>query len=303
MRGTDARLSSPNDLADAIRRSYGVVVTSLVRFDAGDEARTWRAIGERDLFVHESPAWRTEAELTWCHALLDLLAPRLPEAIRPIRTTRATFVRHEDRLITVYPWVEGAHLDRGDHGQRRAAAGLLARTHRELREIAMERRPLPHLSNPSLTVFTVPSMFRDAELDAAHARIQRLGLERGLIHGDFYRRNLLWMSERIVALVDWHDAHEDLLVSELASAAWQFGKDASGTTAIPGRIRQFIADYLSAGGPAQASRPEVLVSLMRWRIRAEMRTSLALEARGVPTDIAYRSVLAAAFQSLRDLVL
>ena len=100
--------------------------------------------------------------------------------------------------------------------------------------------------------------------------------------------------------MDWHEGRHDLLIAEVANAAWQFGKDASGRRPIAERVRSFLDDYAAAGGPAEAEMNAFIAPLVRWRLREEARLSLTLSARGLPTDVRYREVLADAFRALRD---
>ncbi|MCK4669952.1 MAG: homoserine kinase [Nanoarchaeota archaeon] len=47
-------------------------------------------------------------------------------------------------------------------------------------------------------------------------KIKRTKLRRSIIHGDFHTINLLVKNHKLVAILDWDDAHEDFLVTEIA---------------------------------------------------------------------------------------
>lgn len=114
-------------LVARIEREYGFRIQAISKVAPSDEAAVWRAEAERPLLIHQSPPWRTGEELAWVHALVAQVAGTFPLAIAPLATTSgATFLEHGGSLITVYPFVEGTHLDREDAAQREAAARILA---------------------------------------------------------------------------------------------------------------------------------------------------------------------------------
>jgi Ser/Thr protein kinase RdoA (MazF antagonist) len=47
-------------------------------------------------------------------------------------------------------------------------------------------------------------------------KIDRKKLRRTVIHGDFHGNNLLVKANKLVAIIDWDDCHEDYLVQELS---------------------------------------------------------------------------------------
>jgi homoserine kinase type II len=73
------------------------------------------------------------------------------------------------------------------------------------------------------------------ELSSVIARLRMLraeidgrsfeALPRGVVHGDLFRDNVLWVDERIVALLDWESASDGVLVYDLAVCmlAWCCG--------------------------------------------------------------------------------
>lgn len=294
----------PARLGACIAHDYGLRTRDVSPVAPSDEAVVWRAEGERPLLIHQSPMWRTSAELTWIHQLITLVARTVPESVVPLPTrSGATFVEHDGTLVTVYPFVDGVHLDRENAAQREAAARLLARVHRALLACDKPPRPEagPHSPWAAATLRLVPPQLEDPELSDWHAALRQRGdLQRGLIHGDYYRRNLLWSDERIVAVVDWHEARQDLLLAEVAGATWELSKGPASRGFDVDRAQAFLNAYASAGGPADVADRSLIVPLIRWRLREEALLSLALEARGQPTDLAYREAVTASFMSLRS---
>lgn len=311
----------PGALVALIETAYGYHIRSASAVAPNDEAVAWRGVAERALFIHQSPSWRTRDELTWVHRLVTKVAPLLPEAIAPLQTkTATTFVEYGDAFVTLYPFVEGVHLDREDARQRDTAARFLARVHQALLRCEMPPRPeaRPHSSwravlaqamatqsdarSPSRVLLAAPEAAElvDNELDAWHgALVRRSDLRRGLVHGDYYRRNVLWADDRVAALVDWHEAHHDLLVAEVAQATWEFSKGSDSRSFNRERARAFLDAYAEAGGPGRPHDRALVIPLIRWRLREEALLSLALEARQVPVDTSYREAVTASFRSLR----
>ena len=159
-------------LVARIEREYGFRIQAISKVAPSDEAAVWRAGAERPLLIHQSPPWRTGEELAWVHALVAQVAGTFPLAIAPLATTSgATFLEHGGSLITVYPFVGGAYLDREDAAQREAAARLLAELHRVLRGCEMPPRPQPGPRSPwsELGKQPMPPELEDRELEAWRA--------------------------------------------------------------------------------------------------------------------------------------
>jgi Ser/Thr protein kinase RdoA (MazF antagonist) len=135
-------------LRSAIARRYGLdlVPGSITAIHAGDEAAVWRARTPRGaVVVRLGPAWRTPAEVAWVHELLAFVAGHVPEAVAPLPAPDgATALWWRGQPVALFPWVDGATLDREDAGLRAAAAGLLASAHAALRRWPAARpRPPP----------------------------------------------------------------------------------------------------------------------------------------------------------------
>ncbi|RJQ74666.1 hypothetical protein D5S17_22085 [Pseudonocardiaceae bacterium YIM PH 21723] len=98
-----------------------------VRLHGGEDSTAYR-IG--DLVVRVGPAGRSPAELEWCHAILNQIAPTIPEVITPLPThSGTTVVQVADRPLSLWPFVEGVRPDRVPATADQAAE-LLARLHR-----------------------------------------------------------------------------------------------------------------------------------------------------------------------------
>lgn len=179
----------PATLVARIAHEYGLRLRNVSPVAPSDEAVAWRVEAERPLFIHQSPTWRTSAELTWIHQLITLVARTAPEPVAPLPTTSgATFVEHDGALVTVYPFADGVHLDRENAAQREAAALLLARVHRALLACEMPPRPGAGLHSPWAAAprRVAPPQLEDPQLNEWHAALRQRGdLRRGLVHGDY----------------------------------------------------------------------------------------------------------------------
>ena len=269
----------------------------------GDESIAWLATTDvRPLLLHLSPSWRRIEELNWVHNVIGRLAEHVP-AIAPLATTDgSTALPIEGRLLSVFPFIEGKHLDREDPVQRTAAARLLAKFHRAQASLVFAARPASVPGAPTNSPRPAdPTELVDPELDRWHASMVAAGLPGGLIHGDFYRRNLLWADERIVAIVDWHEAHHDLIAREVAWTIWEFAKGEGGEDLLPDRACEFLAAYEDGGPVLSSAEREALVPLIRWRLREEVRLAKATATRGGFWDADYAAAETAAFDALRGM--
>jgi Ser/Thr protein kinase RdoA (MazF antagonist) len=104
----------------------------------------------------------------------------------------------------------------------------------------------------------------------------------GLVHGDFYRRNILCRDDRIVGLIDWDDVRHDLLIADLAWAVWELAKSQDGTMLLLDRAEAFLSAYEEAGGLVR--RAEALVPLIRVHLRYEVDRADQAKLRGERTD-------------------
>lgn len=158
------------------------------------------------LVLHASPAWRGKEELAWLHDLLRFTARQAPEAVAPLPARdSSTLIAHEDWWLSLFPFVPGAFLDHEDAVQRDAAARLLARMHRAmLGWKAPGRRPSPPPAR--LAPIPDPSELVDAALDVWRAGLAGSTAARGAIHGDYYRRNVLWHDGHISGVIDWFES-------------------------------------------------------------------------------------------------
>jgi Ser/Thr protein kinase RdoA (MazF antagonist) len=119
---------------------------------------------------------------------------------------------------------------------------------------------------------------------------------RGIVHGDFYRGNLLVDDGFIVGLIDWDEARVDDYVTEFAWATWEFAKAPDSTRMLAERADRFTDIYLTAGGPP--FDPAAVIPLIRARLTEEIARSRARRRAGLPVDDAYEASEIEALQHL-----
>ncbi|WP_152365118.1 phosphotransferase enzyme family protein [Microlunatus speluncae] len=229
----------PESLRALLERNFGIRATATVPVvGQGDEAAVWRVDSEPRLIVRASPASRDPAQLAESYELAWALADRVPEVTAPLRTTTgAVVLPWQGRPVSVWPYVEGGFLDHHDQAQRDAAADLLARLHR-------------------------------AGLDLLRETGRSVTAGQGLVHGDFYSRNLLCRDGRIAGLIDWDDVRVERLDAELAWVTWELTKSPAGEDMITDRAVDFVAAYRRAGGPARPGSD--FLQLIKERLTGEL---------------------------------
>ena len=284
----------PAGLAAAIADRYGIVGTAVPILDGGDECRLWRL---DSIVVRLSPQWRTVEELAWTHRVAAALGASVPEVTRPVPAIDGTTAFSWQRApVSVWPFVDGIPLDREEQPQRARAARLLGRLHRAAATAPpMPDRPVSPAARAAGSALPDPAL--DAWLQTWRA-IQARHEPSGVLHGDYYRRNILCRAGQIVGLLDWDDARSDLLITELAWATWELAKSPDGTALLVERAADVAAEYRRAGGPARPSA--ALVPLIREHLRYEVDRAERARLRGEPIDDGYRESEIVAFHALRD---
>ena len=231
-------MTYPDPLADELRSAleahYGLRLDASTPLLGGEEATIWQVNASHGpLVVRMSPAHRSPMRLQHIHQVLLALTSVLPPIFAPLLALDgSTLLSYHGRAVELFPFVSGERLDRENTQFRQAAAQLLAQVHRVLlsqmqhaaalarKGVVGERLPQPPVDPPCL---------HDPDLDHWYTTLREHpeAFTVGLIHGDYYRGNVLTQGEHIVALLDWDDLHPDFLIQEVAWASWEFGKTAS----------------------------------------------------------------------------
>ena len=293
------------ELCTMIAQHYRIVVQPVCQLDGGEECEIWRVASEvGSLVVRISPDWRSLDRLRQTHRLLLSLQSRLPVVVAPLKARdKTTFFLYRGQYVVLFPYREGQHMDRENPAHRLAAARLLAALHRATAKISYSHIQRHVREAPDLPGVEDAVELSDPELDAWHAALlsEPATYTCGIIHGDYYRRNILVQDDIIVAVLDWDDAHPDFLMQEVAYSTWEFCKTAEGDDWYPERAQAFLRAYREAGGPCRTEEYASVLPFIRWRLREEIRYNLAAKAAGLPWwDDEYVEAISRAFQRLRN---
>ena len=296
-----------DELRSVLEAHYGLRLGKTTPLFGGEEALIWQVSSSRgSLVVRMSPAHRSPARLQQVHQVLLALAPVLPPVLAPLQAPDgSTLLSYHGQAVELFPFVSGEQLDSENARLRQAAARLLAHLHTTLvpqtqRAASLARKGVVG-ERQSQTPLDPPGL-HDPDLDRWYSTLREHPdtFTVGLIHGDYYRRNLLTQGERIVAVLDWDDLHPDFLMLEVAWASWEFGKTASSDDWHLDRVRAFLQDYREAGGPCKAEEYHTIIPFVRWRLREELRYHhFAQVAAGLPGDSDYAAKQVRAFARLR----
>jgi Ser/Thr protein kinase RdoA (MazF antagonist) len=295
----------PRWIGDAVSSTFDLRMREVVAPLIGEESVGWRVESDQGpLAIQLAPSWRTEDEVEWVHQRMRAFRRHVPEVVTPLLSgAGASAVPTRDRLITVFPFVDGRPLDDADEGLRLEAARVLARIHTVGLTISAPPRPPVGALAPSRRELPPdPPEMRDPDLDRWEQRLDDEPVLRGLIHGDFYGRNLICDHEGIAGVIDWMEMERAPLVTELGWVIWEFSQVDDGDDLDLERAQAFLDAYRVAGGTVPTTEEEHLVPAIRKRLRAEVRASFAeAAAHGRdPGPDPYRESEMRAFSRLRD---
>jgi homoserine kinase type II len=282
---------------DLLRTRYGITAGALTPLTGGEACTVYLVEAPTPVVIRLSPTELSVAELAWAYAAAVELGQDIPEVVRPIAALDGSLVVDAGGSpMSVWPAVGGAHLDREDPAARESAARLLAKLHRAAGRIAVGPRPGPRTAPPPAVDLADVD---DPDL-ADRLRRWRSGNSwpSGVVHGDFFRGNLLWRDGRITGLIDWDEARIDCFAAELAWSVWEFAKGPDGDRLRPDRAAAFLSAYRRAGGPRYPGT--LLGALIRQRLRSEIRRSRIAAALGRPHDLAYEAAEVRAFATVED---
>lgn len=236
----------------------------------------------------QPPPFRPDA-LLWEARLLRELEAALPEVRAPIPTrTGTTFFLHREAAVQLFDYVDAAPTNRQNPLESDEAAVLLGRLHaaaagldlpqrpgatplkelgaaiadaRYFEAIGHEVRPFPAALEKRRREIDWARTWALAQVDEAKERSPA----EGLVHGDFFRGNVLVRDGRAAALVDWEEARIDWTLFDVSSGMWEFSKNEAGTQFDERSAQRFLESYRAAGGTLPASEEDLLLPFIRVR--------------------------------------
>lgn len=260
-------------LCAAAESFVGGTPTPLRWLEGGYEALVLKAEGRQGAIVlHVSSSQRSREELSWCHAVARHAHKAVPQVVVPIERDGDTLAEWHDRLLAVYPFVDGSTLDHNDPSLRNEAARLLAKLHRGLLDWSGGPRPS---GTWEMALAELPVSLRDDHLDAWWNAAEAEGVVTSVIHGDYYRRNILCAGGTIAGVIDWHDAETAPLTLELAGAVFELCREGELVPKVT-LARDFIGAYRDSDGPVPEQEIASLARYMRLWIRRNVVKSLSV---------------------------
>ena len=96
----------------------------------------------------------------------------------------------------------------------------------------------------------------------------------GVVHGDYFRGNLLVQDDDVTGIVDWDEAHIDWMAYELGWSAWEFCTPGDSLDFDAGAFDAFVRTYRDAGGRVPATEDDLLLPAVRCRHLVEVLWAL-----------------------------
>jgi homoserine kinase type II len=188
-----------------------------------------------------------EDEVAYEAALVAHLAAAGVPTPRPVACGDRPFAHIGERLLTLFPWIDGEHRQGMAvlPGDAAAVGAALARIH--------VAPPFPERRESRYTFASIIERFQSvkqylpdherAELAGAlTALADRPALPTGIIHGDLFPDNVLFAGDRLAALLDFEQASDGAFAYDLAVTllAYCFDDDF-----VADRARALVSGYVA----------------------------------------------------------
>lgn len=297
----------PDDLAAELRHRYGLSGRA-DQVAAGLSGSTmWRLDSSPPVLVRVSQQWPPLDGVQRSCAVAGSFARVVPQVPVPlIAGSGDTVFRWRESPVVLWPFIEGHPLDRNDPTHRRLAARLLANLHRAALDLdgpSTDQSAATYATGPTRSYPSVVPEDPDLDDWLRRWRDRHQGDEPyGWMHGDFFHGNILCRRENtVVGIIDWDDVQHGPLITELASAIWEFACAPGHDTLAIDHAQDFLTAYVQAGGPVRPSQD--IVPLIRERLRGSIKFFRWMQDHGHELNHDNERATLAAFTSLRQLTL
>jgi Ser/Thr protein kinase RdoA (MazF antagonist) len=267
----------------------------------------------------------TRAAVAFEHAVCAHAAQRMTEVVAPLRDgDGATIARAPDGgMAAVFPYVDGV-TDRRDLGTAAAAAGVLARFHRAMRDVhvASGMRStrflgiLPWLRERFNRFASDPLVARALDWSAlvtatagatVHVAQLAAALPHVIVHGDPNPGNVVTAEPgEVRGLIDFDFAHETERVYDLGALLDEFGRADDDAPLELARIARLVAAYAEEAPLAPAERELVPEAMLRraatlvWYVVTRHGERVPGDAGGAPRYAARVAEIAANANAIRE---
>ncbi|HVX47217.1 MAG TPA: phosphotransferase [Mycobacteriales bacterium] len=260
---------SPAQILDAVTTSYSRKAGHAHYLADGLLNQSWKI--DDDYVLRVSRPERTLAQVQYEHDVIRALHRHIDVVVPPITSGEGgTVAEYHGYRLSLFPFVTGIPGTAIDPTIRtRESARVLAEIHRQSLEIG--QRPDMHMIDegrrwpwPQQKAILQKGFADHAEarqlIALFDAEYQKMGrwleglkdrpLPRGVVHGDFNPRNLIFAGDEIAAVIDWDNCRRDILAFEV------------GITPFVDQD-EFFAAYLAAGGPLEPADADLLAGFQR----------------------------------------
>lgn len=266
------------EVVEAAKVRFGRVVDVTPTFMAeGLMNQSWR-VGSPDgtYVLRVSRPELSRESVAYEHAVIGLLHREVREVVPALPGSNGeTLQVWRGRALSLFPYIDGTLGTDVEAAIRwQQAASVLARIHRTSTSLDLTQpadhartvvdqstmwstvRPVLARDLPrSVEVGELLRFFDDeaADLEAWLESVRTSGrqLRRGVVHGDFNPRNLIFRDNQLIAAIDWEYCHVDVLAYEVALAL-----------KAPDPLA-FWRTYLDAGGPLKVKDIDLLGGFAR----------------------------------------
>jgi Ser/Thr protein kinase RdoA (MazF antagonist) len=289
-----------------------------VRVDAGSGRFVVRRYGRLHV---------TAGEIVFEHAVASHAAARMAEVVAPLRDGEGRTLASAPGggFAAVFPFIDG-ETGRRDAATGRAAARMLARFHRAVRDVHVAsgmrsirfagslsalRERFVRLAADPLVGRSLDWSALVAATTAATARTAALAgaLPHVIVHGDANPENVVTVRAGDVrGLIDFDFAHETERVYDLGTLLDEFGREHDDAPLDVARVAELVAAYAGAAPLASAERdliPEAMVrraASLVWLIVTRHGERVPGDVGGAPRYAARVAEISAVAASIREAV-
>lgn len=291
-------------------------VSGVLRINGGEWNRIYRIDSQPIWILRISHHRKIRSQLEFELSILTRLSESL-SYVPQIRLTKdgQLFGVHKGLLCSLFAYMPGQILSVTDKTVTQAGA-ILGEIHRELAGISKNFRLVDDLSIINFDWFnnymykgevldaqvlnTYLSIYKSTHLNAVVSELEFLqesrtlisswlssyssdnGLGQGIIHGDYYRRNILTDGKHISAVLDWDETITSWVEYEIANAVWEFARDDSRCTMNPKRQTLFLDAFTSEYGLSALN-----IETINWFIGVRRLIEIQLELYELVNDGQY----------------
>jgi homoserine kinase type II len=243
------------DDAAALAARFGLGALHRVEpIDAGTINSNFAIDTERGRFFLRINEGKTEDAVAWEAALVaDLARAGVPAPVPLAADGGKRYAAWRDRWVSVFPWCAGSHRAPDEVTPEAAAelglalgrihlAGLAIppAQHRPSRytfgELEHRLRAITAAAATDASLADVVPVLHEEHAALVAATGVRAAATTGIIHGDLFRDNVLWVGDRIEAVLDFEQASAGSLAYDLAVAiadwTWVDGPSANLASAL-----------------------------------------------------------------------